>query len=381
MTHDMTVTIYYGPLSWFAESMASKNSKSLLEIAYELDEASRVVKVIQQEPGDVDEVDLPKRNRPGHVAAETSDYASLNEHTISNFVGWIRLVNPKHLHLHNPPVHVHEQLRRSFSTQVKHYEYPVITRKTLIDFRDRFDGHLVGQEGVKESLLAAVYPLTRPERDKPVVLMFYGPSGVGKTESAQFVNGLLGGALLRKQFSMFHSDQFASYLFGGKHSEPSFAHDLLDRESGIILIDEFDKANPIFHSAFYQLFDSGVFEDKNYSVTLGSSLVICTSNYNSESDIQKELGDALYSRFDAVIRFNQLTVEEIRQVIDRLVSARVGELADDERENIDANSVRDLLYRYAENGNGNVRKLGKTVDEVISLLLVRSMLDEHDGST
>ena len=137
----------------------------------------------------------------------------------------------------------------------------------------------------------------------------------GKTETAQFVNGLLGGTLLRKQFSMFHNEKFASYLFGGTHSEASFARDLLDRESGVILIDEFDKANSVFHSAFYQLFDGGAFEDKNYSIELGPSLIICTSNYGTEDEIRKALGDALYSRFDSLVHFKPLSKKEIRQAV------------------------------------------------------------------
>ena len=44
--------------------------------------------------------------------------------------------------------------------------------------------------------------------------------------------------------------------------------DLLGRESDVILLDEFDKANPIFHSAFYQLFDDGIYEDTNYYLEL-----------------------------------------------------------------------------------------------------------------
>lgn len=225
-----------------------------------------------------------------------------------------------------------------------------------------------------------MYPLTRPGRDKPVVLMFYGPSGVGKTESSQFINGLLGGTLMRKQFSMFHSDQFASYVFGGKHSEPSFAHDLLDRESGVILIDEFDKANSVFHSAFYQLFDGGIFEDKNYSVEVGPALIICTSNYGSEEDIRRALGDALYSRFDALIQFKPLVKDEIRQVVDRLVDNRYAKLEEDERSRLDTDGIRAKLYARAQN-LGNVRKLGKLVDEVISLVLVRSVLDDAPNNS
>ncbi|MDR7381724.1 AAA family ATPase [Promicromonospora iranensis] len=369
------VTIYYGPLSWFKEQLGKKSWDSLLEIVYERDEASRHIThgiAGQDEPATEEPVP-----GPNCVAAESSDYASLQEHVITNFAGLIRSIDPKQLHLHNPPAHVHAQLARTFAnTAVKKYEYPVVTRDTLIRFRDGFKEHLVGQEGVRESLLAALYPLTTGRRTKPVVLMFYGPSGVGKTETAQFVNGLLEGTLLRKQFSMFHSDKFASYLFGGTHSEASFAHDLLDRDSGVILIDEFDKANAVFHSAFYQVFDSGVFEDKNYTVELGPSLVICTSNYGSEDAVRQALGDALHSRFDGMVRFQPLSKEEMVEVINRIVDDRFTKLAPDEQERLDPDAIKSLLHQRAAK-TGNVRRLGKLIDGVIALLLVQAVLDEQ----
>ena len=374
MSNDTKVTIYYGPLAWFKKQLGKQKWESLLELASERDEANRrYTHVVQGQEAPVPE----SPPRPTRVVAESSDYASLNEHVITNFAGLIRGINPKHLYLHNPPAHVQEQLERGFSTtEVQRYEYPAVTRETLIRFRDGFATHLVGQESVRELLLAALYPLTTKRRTKPVVLMFYGPSGVGKTETAQFVNHLLGGTLLRKQFSMFHNDKFASYLFGGTHAEASFARDLLDRESGVILIDEFDKANAIFHSAFYQLFDGGVFEDKNYCVQLGPSLIICTSNYRSENEIREALGDALYSRFDALIRFKSLSPAEIVQVIDRLLNDRYSKLTDEEQSRLDLDQLKILLHPLADKA-GNVRKLGKTVDEVISLILVRALLDEQ----
>lgn len=377
MPTDPTVSIYYGPASWFAGHVRDLERVGLLDVVYERDEANRRhTHVVEgQEPAEAGE--SPKRLK--HVVAESSDYASLNEHVITNFTGLVRSINPKQLHLHNPPAHVHEQLARTFATTVTRYTYPVVTKDTLVRFRDGFAEHLVGQASVKESLLAALYPLTTARRTKPVVLMFYGPSGVGKTETAQFVNGLLGGTLLRKQFSMFHNDKFASYLFGGTHSEASFARDLLDRESGVILIDEFDKANSVFHSAFYQLFDGGVFEDKNYSVELGPSLIICTSNYGTEEEIRKALGDALYSRFDSLVHFKELSKVEIRRVIDRLVDSRFGQLAADEQKLLDPGELKETLYPVADR-SGNVRKLGKLVDEVISLVLVRAVLDEGQGA-
>lgn len=382
MPDDVSITVFYGPLSWFNQELSKIKYKALLDVVYEHDDENREQVVIHVQPGQDGGITRPKVERAKeprikHLAAESGDFANLNDHVITNFPSLVRRLNPRRLYLHNPPIHVHKQLERSFAGEltVQRYPYPAITRETLIEFRDHFSDHLVGQAVVKEALLTAMYPLTRPGRDKPVVLMFYGPSGVGKTESSQFINGLLGGTLMRKQFSMFHSDQFASYVFGGRHSEPSFAHDLLDRESGVILIDEFDKANSVFHSAFYQLFDGGVFEDKNYSVEVGPSLIICTSNYGTEEEIRQALGEALYSRFDALIQFKPLAQDEIRQVIDRLVEGRYRKLGAEEQTRLSVGDIKAKLYARAHN-LGNVRKLGKLVDEVISLVLVRAVLSE-----
>lgn len=371
MAPSTKVAVYYGPLAWFEKKLGKKPRTYLLDAVNERDEARRRIRhsVDGQETSETEET-VP---RPSYLVAESSDYASVQEHAITNFVGLVREINPKRLLLHNPPALIHAQLDRVFETEVERFDYPVVKEETLVKFRDGFADHLIGQVSVRERMLAALYPLTTGRRSKPVVLMFYGPSGVGKTETAQFINTLLGGKLLRKQFSMFHSDKFASYLFGATHAEASFARDLLDRSSGVILIDEFDKANTVFHSAFYQVFDEGVFEDKNYRVELGPALIICTSNYASEDEIRHALGDALYSRFDALIPFETLSAEEIKLVIDRLVDRRAEELSTVELDRLQIDEIK-LLLKESASGAGNVRKLGKLVDEVISLKLVRAVL-------
>lgn len=376
MSADTIVTIYFGPLDWFREQVGDGPTESLLQLAHALDEARRQIRVTQEGRPESDDEDFDEDEGPEVVVAESGDYASLGEHVISNFPGFVRTLRAGELHLQNPPATVLAQLQRTFGATVERYRYPQVTRSTLTQVHDEFDKHLVGQKSVKQRLLAALYPLTRPDRTKPVVLMFYGPSGVGKTETAQFVNNLIGGTLLRKQFSMFHSEKFASYLFGGTHSEASLARDLLDRDSGVILIDEFDKAHATFHSAFYQLFDGGEFEDKNYYVQVGGALIICTSNYGSSDAVREAVGDALYSRFDAVIEFESLSPDEVAEVIDRLVNAECAMLTGDELGRLNVPEIKARLRRYAS-GTGNVRQLGKLVQEMISQLLVRSMLDER----
>lgn len=378
MQSETRVAIYYGPIGWFREQLGTRDYESLLDIVFERDEARQVLKV--QLPGEADSDSTKRLPGPANVVAETSDYASLNEHVLTNFVGLILSIDPDEVILHNPPTRVHAQLVRSFATKVEYYEYPAVSRATLFGIHEEFSRRLVGQADVEQRLLAALYPLTRPQRRTPAVLMLYGPSGVGKTETAHLVNDLLDGALLRRQLSMYQNEKFASYLFGGHHSEPSLAQDLLDRESGVILLDEFDKAHPVFHSAFYQLFDDGVFEDKNYTVTLGKALVVCTSNYESEKQIREALGEALFSRFDALIRFRALEPPEVAVVIDRLVRDRLNRMEASERALLDEEHLKNVLRPLCQDA-GNVRKLGKTVDEVIGLLLVQSLFAGGDRET
>ncbi|HBL6271067.1 TPA: AAA family ATPase, partial [Listeria monocytogenes] len=136
----------------------------------------------------------------------------------------------------------------------------------------------------------------------------------GKTETAKFISEIIGEPLFRKQFSMYQNSQFANYLFGGAHYEKSFAKDLLDRESNVLLLDEFDKAHPSFHSAFYQLFDEGIYEDQNYYLELKKSIIICTSNYLSLEEIEENLGSPIFYRFDKIIHFKELTSEEKNKI-------------------------------------------------------------------
>ena len=138
------------------------------------------------------------------------------------------------------------------------FEYNTMDFDSLKRINTEYENRIIGQKKVKQQLMSALYPLVKNRLSKPLVILFYGPTGVGKTETAKFLSKLMSADLFRKQFSMFQSNDFATYLFGGKHSQNCFARELLERESNIILLDEFDKPNPVFHSAFYQLFDEGI---------------------------------------------------------------------------------------------------------------------------
>lgn len=383
MAADPRIVIYFGPLEWFRRKSTedgATNTKTLIDQVHLYAEHHRKSRMYISTPDGAPDTSnrMRKPKRVQHVVAESGAFASLNEFVLLNFVDFIRESRPKNLYLHNPPRDVVAQLQRILAdtTTVRSYDYPTVGVEVLRQFRDRYSDTIVGQSEVRDRLLAALLPLTRDDRQRPVVVMFYGPSGVGKTETARFISTLLGGAMMRKQFSMFHSNKFASYLFGGEHTEASLAKDLLDRESSVILFDEFDKAADVFHSAFFELFDEGVYEDTTYRVNVGRAVIICTSNYASENDVRRALGDAMFSRFTAMIEFASLSPTNVLAVVDRLVVDRLGKLTNHERERIDASDLRTRLLTALVGQQGNVRQLGKTIDEAINSRLVDIILEQ-----
>lgn len=191
--------------------------------------------------------------------------------------------------------------------------YKNINVNNLKKINRHLRNNIVGQDSALDRVMANMYSLTKNKKSKPIVLMLYGASGVGKTETAKIISNVMGGGLVRKQMSMSKSNQSFSYTFGSSHDEPSLAKDLIQRETNIVLFDEFDKAHPEILTAFYQLFDEGVFEDSNYLVEMHNSIIICTSNYRNENEIRSALGDPIYFRFDDIIFYNDLTLMVLLQ--------------------------------------------------------------------
>lgn len=308
----------------------------------------------------------------------SDEYCGVREHVIINFANFIAKMDITNMYIQNPPTSISEQLHRIYDTsilQVIQQKYNCIDEGIIKKFNNEYGEKIIGQAKVKMEILQAIYPLINGKQKKPVTILFYGDSGLGKTETAQYLSELLSGKLFRKQFSMYQNNEFATYLFGGNYYEGSFAKDLLDRDSNVILLDEFDKSNPVFHSAFYQLFDEGIYEERNYKVNLDNAIIICTSNYKDEKEIKENLGNAIYNRFDSIIRFDELS-DESKEII---AKKDLEELETDYQEvlnNMDE-EIRQRLMN-AVRGCSNARAIKRIIKDVLNLLAIRKMCEDEE---
>lgn len=368
----MEIKIFYGPKQRFEELLTYHDITTLSEFIRKHDSKNRNITINQEEDTNdyYESYDC--------LVAYSESYSAITESAIQSFNSLLSEYDIDMLYLQNPPTQISTQLEESFPEQVEstNFEYNKLKKESFLKIYNEFSDNIIGQNNVKKQLLISLYSFIKNNDNKPIVLMFYGASGVGKTQTAKFLSDILNQELFRKQFSMFQNIKFSEYLFGGNHAQPSFARDLLDRTSNVILLDEFDKAASLFHEAFYQLFDEGVFEDKNYKVKLQDTIIICTSNYMDKNKIRESIGDPLFFRFDKFINFNKLSSDSIEKIIKINIKKKYDNLDTDEKDKIDIDKIEKLLLSYVSQFE-NAREVSNIINEAINTELVENFIKDN----
>lgn len=315
----------------------------------------------------VKESALSRQISVDNCIVRAEDYGSVLEHVLSNFVNIVTLnYDINTIYVHNPPKRVIQSLASYYGDNIEYLysNYASINRDVLRTAYKELKMKILGQELCKKQLISGLYKLISTTSNKPVVLMLYGPSGVGKTETAKCLSNSLGGELLRIQFSMMQTNEAYNYVFGGEHSKSSFAKDMMSRETNIILIDEFDKVNPVFYNAFYELFDEGRYVDSNYDVDLRNTIFLCTCNFRSEEEIKRTLGPAMYSRIGCCIEYKELNKEQKCQIIDKYYAELINKLKTDEQEIIFSTTILEWFKKNAGRYD-NIRILKNKLENAI----------------
>ncbi len=171
--------------------------------------------------------------------------------------------------------------------------------------------------------------------------LFLGPTGVGKTETAKALADLFFGGenrLLRVDMNEYTTPQSVNEILGDPHTGNvgTFFPRVRELKYGVVLLDEFEKADPQVKQLFLSLLDEGYLTDAfGKTVSFLTTIVIATSNAGTEyirehihnNDALSEqavleylqtkgiFSPELLNRFDSVVVFTPLSPDQIETIM------------------------------------------------------------------
>lgn len=195
----------------------------------------------------------------------------------------------------------------------------------------RIEDELVGHETLKNDLEKKVLEFLyfyKKIKDQPILSFFLlGSSGLGKTEIARIIHNYLAedNPIAKINFGNYSSESSLASLIG---SPPGFKDsgeesDLIKKlktsNSGVLIIDEFEKANKNVHNFFLQLLEEGKFDDAMGEIfDLSGYLIIFTSNLKKK-DFLSHVSPELRSRFNSIYLMKELSEEEKEEYANKVL--------------------------------------------------------------
>ncbi len=284
-------------------------------------------------------------------------------------------------------------------------------KEKLIHMEDRLGDRVIGQNeaisAVSNAVRRARSGLQDPNR--PIgSFIFMGPTGVGKTELAKALAEFIFDseqAMVRIDMSEYMEKHSVSRLIGAPpgyvgYEEGGYLTEAVRRRMySVVLFDEIEKAHPEIFNVLLQILDDGRMTDGHgRTVDFKNTIIIMTSNVGSRwiqelgesrrEEMESRITEALRANFkpeflnriDEIIIFDNLTQEQIGEIVDIQIKRLGSRLAQMSMELVLSENARSFL---AEKGFDQIygarplkRAIQKYIENPLSMEILKGNISE-----
>lgn len=274
-----------------------------------------------------------------------------------------------------------EYIEEDFEAETKRKKLNKVHRKIidleqseLSNFFDKFETSLYGHQKFKDDFRKQIENFrvfNKLGEHKILSLFLLGDSGVGKTEVARALHKALNGQskMAKINFGNYSSDNSLNSLIGsprgyiGSEDGEIFIR-VAESDTGVILIDEFEKSNSTLFNYFLDVLENGkMISSLAHEIDLNGFIIIFTSNI-SKDNFKKVISPELRSRFDYKGYFSILKNDDKRKYVEFSVNSIIRKFNKNVSNVLDDNFKNEILGQISVNKFENMRDLNKAIKQM-----------------
>ncbi|MFH1426401.1 MAG: ATP-dependent Clp protease ATP-binding subunit [Candidatus Kerfeldbacteria bacterium] len=284
-------------------------------------------------------------------------------------------------------------------------------RDKLLRLEEIMHERIVGQDEAVNAVSSALRRAREGLRDtnRPIAnLLFLGPTGVGKTETAKTIAEIYFGGedkIIRLDMSEYQDVASMRRLIGTQGQQGQLTDAIRMQPFALVLLDELEKAHPDVLNIFLSVMDDGRITDgTGQTFDMSNTMIIATSNAGTqeiqnmvqaglgadeiktklmEETLQRFFKPEFVNRFDNVVVFKPLTFEEVVDIANRMLTKVAQRLLEEKGiiMEVDADALVELADKGYDPKYGARplrRVLQDTVDDALSKLMLSRQLGRRD---
>ena len=277
------------------------------------------------------------------------------------------------------------------------YEILKDNKKTIDNIEKNLKENIVGQDETINSLINITKRIKLGYKEnKCISLLFYGPSGVGKTKLATIYGQIISKQEVIKLNMAEYADSGAISKFMGTTAgyvgyddNKYILNKIKDNPNAVIILDEIDKAHPKIISLLYQILEDGkILDAKNNLINFNNNIIIMTTNISknnnigfnskkSNNELKEFFNIAFLNRIDNIIRFNNLSSDDIHKIIKNKITNLKNKFKD-----VNITMSKNIVEEITEEANYQeygACKIDKIIKNYIENIIIDNIINNNDN--